>query len=48
MEQERKQQRETQDTVLISGISELRNLIEAIPEGTVYSLDLSEVILTDE
>lgn len=47
MEQERKQQ-EAPDTVLISGISELRKLIEEIPEGTVYSLDLSEVILTDE
>lgn len=42
-------QRKAQDpqTIDLKSISELRELIEMIPEGTIYSLDLGEVSLVD-
>ena len=36
---------ETKDSViLITGFERLRELVKEIPDGTVYSVDLSEVI----
>ena len=36
---------ETKDSaILITGFKELRELVNEIPDGTVYSVDISEVI----
>lgn len=45
--QDMQQRPQSQSVIDVHSIDELRELINEIPEGTIYSLDLREVILTN-
>ena len=45
--QDMKQQPQAQPFIDVHSLDELREFINEIPEGTIYSLDLREVILTN-
>lgn len=45
--QDMQQKPQVQSAIEIQSFDELRELINEIPEGTIYSVDLGEVILTN-
>ena len=45
--QDIQQRPQVQSDIDVHSLDELRELINEIPEGTIYSLDLREVILTN-